>query len=365
MAKRRGNGEGSVYRRKDGLWVGQYKVQTPNGTKTKYIYAKTRKNAAKRLAEAITDRDKGIVFDSEALSLEEYLSNWLASVEGTIRPRAYLRYEQSCRLHINPCLGSIKLQKLRPMQLQDLYSEKLRSGLSPRSVQIVHATLNKALKQAVGWLLIPANPAEYATPPKASIREMTPLSTEQVGIFLKAVRGNSLEALYVLAITTGMRQGELLGLQWKDIDLDAGIVRVRRTVYNGQIQPPKTKKGNRSIALTREAVIALRNHERVSEWVFSTRTGNTITCQNLNHRSFKPLLKQAGLPDMRFHDLRHTAATLLLTKGVHPKIVQEMLGHSTISITLDTYSHVLPNLQGEAVRAMDSIFEEEIRREKG
>lgn len=360
MAKRRGKGEGSIYRRKDGLWAGQYRIETDNGPKTKYIYSKSRREVAKKLAAAIAERDKGLVFDSESLTLEEYLSRWLRSVKGTIRPRAYLRYEQSCRLHINPCLGSTKLHKLKPMQLQDLYRKKLDSGLAPRSVQIVHATLNKALKQAVGWLLIPTNPAESAKSPKASVREMTPLSEEQAKIFLKTAKGDKLEALYVLAITTGMRQGELLGLRWSDVDLDTGIVRVKRTVYNGQIHPPKTKRGNRSIALTKEAVVALLNHEKRSEWVFSTKTGNTLSCQNINQRSWKPLLKKAGLPtNTRFHDLRHTAATLLLTKGVHPKIVQELLGHSSISITLDTYSHVLPNMQSEAVRAMDSFFEKE------
>ncbi len=353
---RRGKGEGSVYRRKDGLWVGQYKIETPNGKKTRYIYSKSRRDVATKLAAAIAQRDKGIVFDSGSLTLEEYLSRWLDSVEGTIRPRAYERYEQSCRLHINPSLGNTKLSKLGPMQLQDLYRRKLKV-LSPRSVQIIHATLNKALKQAVAWSLIARNPAESSHPPKASGKEVSPLTEEQTRTFLRAAKGNKLEALYVLAITTGMRQGELLGLQWTDLDLDSGALRVRRTVYNGRVHPPKTKKGKRSITLTNEAVAALGSHEKIGEWVFSTRTGNAISCQNLNYRSFKPLLKQAGLPNIRFHDLRHTAATLLLTKGVHPKIVQEMLGHSSISITLDTYSHVLPNIQGEAVKAMESIFE--------
>lgn len=140
------------------------------------------------------------------------------------------------------------------------------------------------------------------------------------------------------------------------MDLDSRTLKVRRTVYNGQVHPPKTKKGKRSITLTNGAVAALRSHEKTAEWVFSTRTDSTISCQNLNYRSFKPLLKQAELPNIRFHDLRHTAATLLLTRGTHPKIVQEMLGHSSISITLDIYSHVLPNLQGEAVRTMEDLF---------
>jgi integrase len=288
---RRGKGEGSVYQRKDGLWVGQYKVETANGTKRRYIYSKSRKDAATKLAAAIAERDKGIVFDSGSLTLEEYLSRWLESVEGTIRPRTYLRYEQSCRLHINPVLGSTKLGKLGPVQLQDLYRRK-RKVLSPRSVQIIHATLNKALKQAVAWYLIARNPAESSHPPIASAKEVFPLTEDQTRTFLRAAKGNKLEALYVLAITTGMRQGELLGLQWRDLDLDSGTLRVRRTVYNGRVHPPKTKKGKRSITLTNEAVAALRKRERIGEWVFSTRTGNTISCQNLNYRSFKPLLKQ-------------------------------------------------------------------------
>jgi integrase len=183
VAKRRGNGEGSVYRRKDGLWVGQYKIEVQNGTKkTKYIYAKTRKEAASRLTEAIAERDKGIVYDSEGLTLERYLTRWLGSVEGTIRPRTYERYEQSCRLHINSALGNIMLDKLRTSQLQDLYRKKLESGLSPRTVQIVHATLHKALAQAVALFLIPRNSAAFVAPPRATHREMRPLSEEQVKV---------------------------------------------------------------------------------------------------------------------------------------------------------------------------------------
>ena len=176
---------------------------------------------------------------------------------------------------------------------------------------------------------------------------------------LEAVRGDKLEALYVLAITTGMRSGELLQLRWEDVDLQARTlqVRLRRTVVNGRIEPPETMKGRRSIRLSRTSVGALRQHERVSEWVFCSRAGTSISVHNLHNRSWKPLLRKADLPlDTRFHDLRHTCATLLLTRGVHPKIVQELLGHSSISITLDTYSHVLPNMQEKAVEAMEDVL---------
>jgi integrase len=357
VAKRRGNGEGSIYRRKDGLWVGQYKVQTPNGTKTKYIYSKTRKDAAAKLAKAIAERDSGIVFDSESLSLSDYLDRWLKSVEGTIRPGAFRRYEEVSRLHIKPYLGSKKLNRINALQLQSLYTNKLDQGLSPRTVQIIHATLHKALKQAVRWSVIPRNVAECVSPPKSQKMEIKPLNGEQVKRLLEAVRGDKLEALYILAITTGMRSGELLGLRWEDVDLQTGTLQVRRTVFNGRIEAPKTLKGRRSISLTQTSITALQKCPRASEWIFCSKVGTPMSVHNLHNRSWKPLLKKSDLPlDTRFHDLRHTCATLLLTKGVHPKIVQELLGHSSISITLDTYSHVLPNMQGEAVRAMENIF---------
>ena len=205
-------------------------------------------------------------------------------------------------------------------------------------------------------VLIARNVTESVDPPRPQTVEIRPLSVQQVKALLRAVRGDKLEALYVLAVTTGLRQGELIGLKWGDLDLNAGVLRVRRTVFVGAINPPKTARSNRTVRLTEEAIRALTNHSRESEWVFSTKVGTPISCHNLTNRSWKPLLRKVGLPDIRFHDLRHTCATLLLTKGVHPKIVQEMLGHSSITITLDLYSHVLPDMQEKAVEAMDDIF---------
>jgi integrase len=256
-----------------------------------------------------------------------------------------------------PTLGKTRLDKLNALQLQSLYSSKLDSGLSARTVRMIHTTLHKAMKQAVRWSLIPRNVTESVTPPREQSLEMRPLDEGQVKSLLRVARGERFEALYVLAVTTGMRSGELLGLRWEDVDLEAGTLQVRRTIFNGRVEAPKTAKGRRSIKLSQVSVAALRQHPKVSEWVFCNGASRPVSVHNLHNRSWKPLLKRAGLPDIRFHDLRHTCATLLLTKGVHPKIVQEMLGHSSISITLDTYSHVLPNLQGEAVKAMESIFE--------
>ncbi len=222
--------------------------------------------------------------------------------------------------------------------------------------------------------LVPRNAAAQVDPPKVRTPEMRPLSPAQARTLLDAARGNRLEALYVLAVTTGMRQGEILGLCWEDVDPESGVVRVRRTLTLAKGGPrltePKTPKSRRSIRLTASAVEALERHRERQEaergasndaWanqelVFRTRRGTPIRRDTLHAKYWKPLLGRVGLPDVRFHDLRHTCATLLLTKGVHPKIVSEMLGHSSIAITLDTYSHVIPGLGDAAALAMEDAL---------
>jgi integrase len=355
---RRPKGTGSIYER-DGVVIGQYAVQTPEGkTKRKYVRGKDKKEVAGKLAKAIADRDSGVVYDSENMTVGEYLDRWLDAVRGTVRERTWQRNEEIVRIHLKPMLGGPKLDKLDALKIQTLYGAKLDSGLSPGTVQIIHTTLHKALKQGVRWSLIPRNVTEAVDPPRPSAKEIRPLGVEQVKCLLSAARGDKLEALYVLAVSTGLRQGELLGLKWEDVDLQEGVLRVRRTVFNGAVNAPKTTRSNRSVRLTSEAIRALRDHQSGGEWVFSSRVGTSLSTHNLSNRSWKPLLRKAGLPQgTRFHDLRHTCATLLLTKGVHPKIVQEMLGHSSITITLDLYSHVLPDMQDKAEKAMDEILD--------
>ena len=354
MTRRRGRGEGSIYRRKDGSWVAQYTV----GDKRRYIYGKTRKDVAARLNKAIAERDSGIVYDSENLNVTGYLDRWLDSIRDTVRERTWRRHEEITRLHLKPTLGSIRLDKLNPLEVQSLYRSKLDSGLSPRTVQIIHATLHKALKQAVRWSLVPRNVCEVVVPPRAPKSEIKPLDARQAKKLLATARDTQPDfyPLYVLAVTTGMRSGGILGLQWRDVDLDAGTLQVRRTVFNGAVSTPKTARSNRGIRLPRVTVEALRRHPQNSEWVFSSTNGTSFSVHNLHNRSWKPLLRDARLPDIRFHDLRHTCATLLLSKGVHPKLVQELLGHSSIEITLDTYSHVLPSMGDQAADAMDKAL---------
>jgi integrase len=375
MAKRRGNNEGSIYRRKDGYWVGQYGVETAEGTKTRYIYGKTRAAVAEKLTRALADRNGGLTYDARKLTVGEYVERWIEdSVRDTVRQRTYERYEQIVRVHIKPVLGRVKLSALTPAHVRALYREKLDAGLAPRTVRYIHVTLSKALKQAVADGLIPLNAASSVKSPKPKKNEIRPLDREQVRAFFETVSGERLEPLYVLAVTAGLRAGELLGLKWEDLDLEAGMLQVRRSLSearSGRIfEAPKSGKG-RSIRLTRRAVNALRAHRKrqleermklAGLWqdhglVFPSQVGTPLSGRNLI-RSFKRHLERGGLPQsFRFHDLRHTCATLLLRQGVNPKFVQELLGHSDVSLTLNVYSHVLPDMGDQAAIAMDAALQ--------
>ncbi len=363
---RRAKGEGSVSKRKDGRWQARY---TANG-KRRYIYGKTKSEVARRLNDALHDANRGLVYDDRGTTVSQHVGDWLDASRSSVRTRTWERYEQICRNHIVPELGHLKLRNLTPVVVQNLYRKKLEV-LSPRTVVYVHVTLHKILQQALKWNLVPRNVTELVDPPRIAKEEITPLTPEEVNILFDTVSGSPLEALYVLAVTTGLRKGELLGLKWSDVDLDGGLLRVRRSLSltrQGPVMvPPKTAKGKRSVGLSGVAVEALRKHRSRQDvqrglWskdhglVFPNDAGEPRRSRNVINTCFGRVKKKGNLPDVRFNDLRHTCATLLLTKGVHPKIVQEMLGHSTIAITLDTYSHVLPNMQGEAVRAMDEFF---------
>jgi integrase len=336
--------------------IGEYEV---NG-KTKYIYGRNEDEVAERVAKAIKDRDAG--FDSQGLATAAYLDRWLKAVEGTIRVGSWIQYEQITRLHLKPTLGQTKLDKINALQLQKLYRNKLDSGLSPRRVRYIHVTIHKALKDAVKWRLLPYNVAEACTPPKLIRKELKPLDAEQAKRLLTVARETQpkLCALYVLAVTTGMRQGELLGLKWEDVDLDTGTLKVCRTVFNGQVNAPKTNSSRRTVKLSQKAIEALSEHEKRGEgvWVFPTKNGTPVGSWNFIHKSWYRLRDAAGLrKEVKFHDLRHTAATLLLSKNLNPKVVSAMLGHASIQITLDTYSHLLPGWGDAAAGVMDDILE--------
>jgi integrase len=376
MAKKRGNGEGSIYRRTDGRWVGQYLVHTAKGPKYRYLYGKTRAVVAEKLTKAMADRDSGLIFDAGKMTVGEYLDRWLSdSVKGTVRTSTYERNEEIVRLHIKPSLGRVGLKKLTPAHVRGLYRERLDSGLAPATVRRIHSTLHKALSQAVSDAIVPRN-AAHVKAPRPAPEEIRPLSEDEARAFLDAARqsGERFEALYVLAITTGLRRGELLGLRWDDLDLELGTLRVGRALMREggrhTLGETKTKRGRRQINLTPRTLNALKAHRKKQleekmkraglykdhGLIFASGVGTPVNPENLIKRSFKPLLKKAGLPEIRFHDLRHTCATLLLSRGVHPKLVQELLGHATIAMTLDTYSHYLPSMGDQAAGAMGNAF---------
>ena len=372
---RRGNGEGTISRRKDGRWEGRYYVPTEDGPKRKVIYGKTRAEVSEKLTKALSDRANGIVYDNENITIGEYLDVWLkGSVYGSVRQSTYDRDTNLVNNHIKPVLGSLKLKKLNSAHVQNFYRNRLDTGLSASTVRKIHDILRRGLAQSVDWHLTQRNVADVVKPPRPVPKEIVALSTDETRRLLDAAAEDRLEALYVLAVHTGMRQGEMLALRWQDVDIENAVLSVRRTLTRrgGKVAfgEPKTKKSRRSIRLTPQAVDALRahlerqlrdmeilgDHYQDQGLIFTTDTGAPINPSNLRQRSFTPLLKRAGLPHMRFHDLRHTCATLLLSRGVHPKFVQELLGHATIAITLDTYSHVMPSMGDATAKAMEDAL---------
>ena len=375
MSRKRGNGEGSITKRQDGRWMARYTVHTAKGPKRNTVYGKTRKEAADGLAKVLADRTEGIIYDDENTTVGEYLDGWLkGSVRGSVRKSTYDRDANLVNNHLKPVLGRVKLKKLSPAHVQSFYRDRLDSGLSPSAVHKMHAILRKALARAMAWHMVPRNVAEAVEPPRPAPKEMRPLSPAEARKLLDAARGERFHALYVLAVTTSMRQGELLALRWQDVDLENATISVQRTLTRDggriSIGEPKTRKSRRSIRLTPQATEALEEHlkrqlreveilgDRYSDrgLIFATGTGAPINPSNLRRRSFAQLLKRAKLPRVRFHDLRHTCATLLLAKGTHPKFVQELLGHATVAITLDTYSHVMPSMGNQTARAMHNAL---------
>ncbi len=378
MAK--GNGEGSIYpHKKNGKKIGYrgaYTIHTPEGPKRRYVSGKDREDVRKKLAQAMAERDNGFVFDAGNLTVEQHVTQWLkGSAKGTVRASTYERYEQVIRLHIIPTLGRLKLKALTSAHLRNLYRDRLDSGAAPASIHKLHTCLHKSLAQAVADGLVPRNVADTLKLPRVDCEEINPLTAEESNRLIEAASADRLSALYVLAIHTGLRQGELLALRWEDLDLEGCTLRVRRTLTRSKgtysVGEPKTKKSRRTVRLTTTAVEALRGHlkrqleeiDRLGDLyqtgglVFANEAGSIINPSNLRTRSFKRVLQQAGLPsDTRFHDLRHTCATLLLSRNVNPKIVSEMLGHATIAITLDTYSHVLPDMQEKAALALEEAL---------
>lgn len=370
--RRRAGGEGSVVQRENGTWCATINLGSDaNGKRVrKWVYGKTQKEVVDELTRLRTQKQSGTLLPVSKTTVAEFLEQWLTtSACVRVRRTTLVNYRLNIERHVVPVVGAIRLDKLSPMNVMSIYAKMTERGLSPRTQQLVHTILRRALKMGVKWGVIVRNVCDAVDRPEATRFEAKFLNADDAGKLLSAAKGDRLEALYVLAITTGLREGELCGLEWQDIDLTAGTLSVRRSMKYSKgsywTEEPKTAKSRRSVVLPAMAVESLHDHRRrmMTEGragdarVFSQPDGNPLNWDFIRRKSLHPLLTAAGLPVMRFHDLRHTSASLLFANNTHPKIVQERLGHSTIAITMDLYSHALPSMQTEAASKFDGMFQ--------
>ena len=379
MAKKRANGEGSIRKRKDGRWEGRYTAGHDPET-GKPIY----RNVLGRTQAEVKEKLKIAIQETQALdqtkvgkyTVGEWMEVWFEDyAKIKVRPSSHQTYKGYIENHIKPNIGDIPLEKLTTLDLQRLYKtllargrvDRLESkgqprGLSPKTVRNIHQILSSALKLAQEQRIILTNPAEGCALPKVEHREMKTLPVEQLQSFLREAKDSGVFALYYLELATGLRRGELLGLKWEDIDLEHGDLRVRRQIarINGQVveAPLKTKNAYRTLPLAEDTISILKEQKKKvgsSPWVFPSATGGPISPDSVLHMLHR-VLKRAGLPKVRFHDLRHTFATLALQNGVDIKTVSGMLGHFSAGFTLDTYAHVTTSAQKAAANTMGKLL---------
>ena len=374
---RRANGEGTIYRRSDGRWTAAHYVLLPGGgRRRRAVYGRTRKEVADKLATLITKTQAGVPLAVEPWTVERYAGYWLEKVVAPrLRPATVSSYRETLRLHIVPVLGRARLRSLTPAQVRSLLADRASSGLGPRSVQIIHGTLRTMLAEAVREELVERNVAAVVRAPSVPHVEVHPWSPQEAAVFLRSTESDRLYALFAVGVALGLRKGELLALRWGDVDFESGVLHVRRNVQRlpeGLVfGPPKSSRSRRSVPLPATSVRVLRAHRAQQaaeiltlgpEWedsdlVFASTVGTVVEPRNLN-RFFDQLMVKAGVRRIRFHDLRHTCASMLLAQGVPARVVMDVLGHSQLAMTTDLYSHVMPTALAEAAKAMDRALGE-------
>jgi integrase len=409
---KRGNGEGSIYQRKDGRWVG---ALTLSNGKRKAVYGSSWQEAKDKLRQAERDQENGLDLSAKPQTVAQFLDRWIVDVvTPTKAAKTTATYADIVRLHLKPGIGRHQLAKLTPQHVAALLKAKQDARLSPRMVHHLRAVLRSALNQAMRWGLVTRNVASLVASPRQTSKEVKPLSVDEARAILAAAESDRLSALFRLALTLGLRQGEALGLKWEDVDLDKRTLKVRHALQriNGRLilKEPKTEKSRRTLTLPPSMIAALKAHrdrqafERAAttdHWqetglVFTTTLGTPVDPRNAirswhriqRHRSEQaiecayraansidpdaeltkeqekelaailgdrthPLHAAHALPRHNFHSTRHTAASLLLAEGVPVKVVQEVLGHSLISTTADLYAHLFPEAFAEAADAME------------
>ena len=395
--RRRANGQGSIYQRKDGRWAGAAFVLTADGTyKRVPVYGKTAEEVDAKLTALKNRSNEGLPTEATGWTVSRYADYWLPHVAAVkLRPTTLAVYRSVVGRYIIPGVGKKRLVAVTPADVRVLLArvassrapgrkgeaDEDRPVVSARTVQHVHAVLRAMLGQAVREELLARNVARLVQAPSPDREEIRPWTDAEARAFLAEARGHRLHALFVVALGLGLRQGELLGLRWSDLDLDTGQLRVWQTLQRvrgvGVVYgPPKSRRSRPVLTLPTVAAIALHEHrkrqaaDRVTaggDWidaglVFTTASGRHIEPRNLN-TAFGRLVARAGVRRIRFHDLRHTCATLLLSRGVSPRTVMDILGHSQIAVTMNTYGHVIPVMQQEAARQMDAALGDPDRRD--
>lgn len=371
---KRANGEGSVYQRQDGRWTAAtYVLRSDGGRERRQVYGATRAAVIAKLQELITKTSQGIPAAGTSWTVETFAAHWLGTIApGSLRPSTLANYAWIMRKHIAPAVGPIKLEKLTPAHVRQLHSKISATGVSARTVQLGHAVLRAMLSEAMREEYISRNVASLVRTPRVEASDVTPWTVEETATFLQLTTDEQHHELFALALALGLRRGELLGLRWEDIDLATRKLHVRQTAqrlgaaHGMVIGPPKSARSRRTIPLPDIAVQKLRSRQRSQRierelagesWqekglVFSTGIGTIIEPSNLR-RSFDQAISVAGVRRIRFHDMRHTCASLLLARGVPLRVVMDVLGHSTMSITSDLYAHVMPSALVDAASAID------------
>ena len=376
---------GNITKRGKNSWRLKYDIDRDPLTgerHTRYLTVRgTKKDAQRELTRVIHEVDEGAYVDATKETVGEYLERWLRDyAKVNVAPKTFERYSEIVANHLIPALGAIVLKDLRPLHIQGHYSNALESGrlngkggLSPRTVHHHHRILSEALRQAVRWRMLNINPAEAVTPPKPEEVEIEILNNDELGRLLQEARPTRSYPAILLAATTGMRRGEVLGLRWRDIDLDHAVLTVAQALEETKdglrMKAPKTKKSRRTITLPGITVDVLRAHkiaqaeERLmlglgrndGGLVFTTLDGEMVRPRNLT-KEFSRLVKRAGVRAVTFHGLRHTHITALLADGINPKVVSERAGHANVAITLALYGHVMPNMQADAAARVDAAL---------
>lgn len=371
---------GQLIKRGENCWLVRiFQGRDANGKRryfNKTIHG-TKRDAQKYLTASLRDKDLGVFVEPANMPLNDYLDKWLeTAAKPRVAPPTFNNYEYLLKRYIRPTLGGRKLSDVKPLDVQKIYKAMTDGGLSPRTVRYTHTVLSSALKQAVKWGMLARNPCEAVELPRMVRNEMQAFSPAQAQKFLEAAKDDKHGIVFAFALATGMRPEEYLALRWSDVDLEKGTATVQRTLiwrkgggwYFGE---PKTKQSRRTMPLPASLVRDLILHRRTqteyrfglgatyqnNELCFATETGTPLHLRNLFHRHFSKILDRAALPaSFRLYDLRHSCATLLLAVGENPKVVSERLGHASIVLTLDTYSHVLPDMQKGASDKLEAVL---------